>query len=332
MRTLKTEMKMERRTEMKRIGNIFLTVALAVALAPLAAFGAGKGEAGGQFLRVGVGARAPAMGGAFSPVADDATAIYWNPAGLAQLEKREVSLSYNMYFEDTAAQFVGYAHPTEDRGTMGGAIRMLSVGDIERRTAAAGDADNPDLGTFNTQDMALSFGWANHRGLLSGRLNYGVAIKYISSDLETESARTAALDMGLIHNVNGGEEGLALSLAVLNLGGELKFKDEGDPLPLNIKPGLAWKKDLDRFGKLTTALDADMLVNDGIMYIQPGFEWWAHESFALRAGYQIGRDEDAGSGFGAGIGLNIVNLGIDYAFVPYGELGDTHRVSLGLKF
>lgn len=300
---------------------------LSMLIAPASLQAAGKGTSGGQFLRVGAGARGPAMAGAFSPIADDATAIYWNPAGMALIEKREVALSYNAYFQDTASQFLGYAQPTDGRGTFGFGASLFGVQDIEKRSATGGDADIADLGDFNTQDMALALGWANKRGAL----HYGLSLKYISSDLETEKAQTAALDVGTIYKMHE-DKGLSLSLAVLNLGGELKFAEEGDPLPLNIKPGLAYRMNTENMGSLTAVVDSDILINDNKAYVQPGVEWRAHPMLALRTGFQIGRGEGAGSGFAAGVGFNIMNLGLDYAFVPYGDLGDSHRVSIGLKF
>jgi len=303
--------------------SLILTMVAGPALAK------GKGTSGAQFLRIGVGARGPGMAGAYSPIVDDATAIYWNPAGLAMLEKKDVQISYNAYFEDTAAQFVGYAHPTS-KGVFGGAADMFSVQDIDKRSAAGGDADDPDQGTFNTQDMAISAAWANKLEIFGGKMHYGVALKYIRSDLELEKAQTAAVDLGVIHHL--GQSGFTASLAVLNLGGQLKFQDEADPLPLNIKPGLAYRRAMGRLGKLNAVVDADLLVYDGIGYVQPGVEWWPVEMFALRGGYQFGRDENAGSGVGLGAGFRMRGVGLDYAFVPYGDLGDTHRFSLGYRF
>ncbi|MEK6544204.1 MAG: PorV/PorQ family protein [Elusimicrobiota bacterium] len=298
-----------------------LTASMAVA--------SGAGTSGGQFLRVGVGARAAGMAGALSPIVDDPTAIYWNPAGLAMLEKREVSLSYNAYFVDTAQQFLGYGHPSK-YGTFGVGITMLSVGSIEKRSAASGDADVPDGGEFNTQDMAGALAWANKFDLNAFAMHYGAALKFVSSDLDAASASTFAADLGVIaaHKASN----LSFSLAVLNLGGELKFVDEGDPLPLNIKPGVGYRRDLGKMGKLNLALDADILVNDGLTYVQPGVEWWFHKNFAFRTGWQLGRDSDAGVGFAAGLGMRKDAIGLDYAFVPFGGLGDTHRVSLAYRF
>lgn len=322
--------KMEETMKIKKMGQILTILSVSLISVINISMAGSKGKSGGQFLRVGVGARGPAMAGAFSPIVDDATAIYWNPAGLALLEKRNVELTYNSYFKDTASQFAGYAHPTR-RGVFGLGVSLFGVKDIEKRSLTGGDSDTPDLGNFDTRDMAVSLGWANKMGLGDGILNYGAALKYISSDLETEKANTAAVDLGVIHQCHK-DKGLSLSLAVLNLGGELKFKDTGDPLPLNIKPGVAWRQGLGKLGKLSLALDGDILVNDGIGYVQPGFEWWAHRAFALRGGYQFGRDKDAGQGFGVGAGFRLFNIGVDYAFVPFGDLGDTHRMSLGVKF
>ncbi len=292
---------------------------------------AGKGTSGGQFLRIDAGARGAAMSGAISPVIDDATAIYYNPAGMSRMDQREVEVAYNAYFKDTASQFAGYAQPTAEHGTFGGALSMFGVKDIQQRSATAGDSDSADLGTFNTQDLALSFGWANKMEMGNGRLRYGAALKYISSNLSVKTAVTGAVDMGAMWDMRE-DGGLTFSLAMLNLGGELKFQDESDPLPLNIKPGVAYRMNFDHMGKLTLAMNADMYVHDGMGFVEPGFEWTPVPTFSLRGGYQIGRDTGAGSGVSVGAGFNLMRLKLDYAFVPFGDLGDTHRISLGYKF
>lgn len=313
--------------EMKKI----LTIAALLSTSMNLAWATGKGESGAQFLRIGAGARALGMAGAFSPVADDATAIYWNPAGMASVEKREVSLTYDSYFKDSASQYLGYAHPMGEKGTLGLGVSMFSVRNIDKRSATGGDADSPDMGTFNTQDLSVSIGWANKMGLGSGRLNYGVAGKFIRSDLGTSNAATGALDMGTMYKFSE-DSGFNLSLAVLNLGGQLKFNSEGDPLPLSVRPGMAWTGNVGSMGKLIAAVDADMEIHDGKTFIEPGVEWQIHPAIALRTGYQFGRDTGAGSAYSVGMGFNVSNLKIDYAFVPYGDLGDTHRISLGYKF
>jgi len=315
------------KTEMKKV-LIIVALVLGFGILSSAHAASGRGTTGAQFLRVGVGARASAMAGAFSPVADDATALYWNPAGLSQLEKRDAELSYNAYFKDSAAQYAGYAHPTSI-GTFAGSINMFSVKNIESRSLVD-TSDTPD-GTFKTQDLAASFGWASKTDLGGGDFHYGAGIKYVSSDLNTATGKTGAIDLGTLYNI-GEKKFWTVSMAVLNIGGKMKFNNEADALPLDVKPGIAIKPDLGRMGKLVVALDGDYYTSEGAGNAQLGFEWWPVSAFALRAGYQSGRNTNAGSGAAVGAGFRVVGLSIDYAFVPYGDLGDTHRVSLGYKF
>ncbi len=311
---------------MKRFGSA-LAAALVVAAAVFPA-NASTGQSGAQFLRIGAGARGPGMAGAFSAVADDATAIYWNPAGLAQLDKREATLSYNSYFKDTASQFLGYAHPLS-KGTLGIGVSVFGVKNIDKRSTA-GDTDSPDMGSFNTSDMSVSIGYANKMALGSGSMNLGAAAKYIRSDLGTKSAATGAVDLGSLYRFSE-DGGLSLSLSVLNLGGTLKFEEKADQLPLSVKPGVSYQMAFERMGKLTLAMDSELLIHDNRALLEPGLEWWAHRMVAIRGGYQFGRGTGAG-GASVGLGLRLSNLTLDYAFLPYGDLGDTHRLSLGMKF
>ena len=144
---------------MKKIIKVFLLISLSFATTLGPSFAAGNGSTAAQFLQIGAGARAAGMGEAFSSVADDASAIYYNPAGMAQLKQKELTVSYNAYFQDTAAQFLGYSHPTESIGTFGVSANIFSVKNIEQRSAAS-DSDTPDS-TFNTKDSAYALGWAN---------------------------------------------------------------------------------------------------------------------------------------------------------------------------
>lgn len=317
--------------------NKISKVGLAALVAFMASLGAlqaaGVGTTGAQFLRVGVGARAVGLGGAFSALADDVTAIHWNPAGLGQLEKNEASLSYNAYFADTSAQFLGYAHHAENC-TFAGAVNMLSVTDIEKRSATAGDANTPDGGTFKTQDLAGTLAWG-HKFDMGGKPFFaGVGLKYISSDLHTAKGTAFAVDLGAImsigepESIGGGT--LQGSLAVLNLGTKIKFSNESDPLPLNVKPGVAWKAKLAE-RPFSAVVDADLLLNDQVNLINVGAEYWLIEQIGLRGGYQIGRGAGAGN-FAGGLGFKHTGLGVDYAFAPFGDLGDTHRVSLSYRF
>ena len=90
-----------------------------------------EGTSTANFLKIGTGARPVGMGGAFCAVADDATAAYWNPAGLAALRVPEVSAMHLKWFQDTNYQFLSYAHPLGGKSTIGGSVYYLSVDDIQ---------------------------------------------------------------------------------------------------------------------------------------------------------------------------------------------------------
>ena len=88
------------------------------------------GTSTAQFLKLGAGARASAMGDAFVGISDDATAVYWNPAGLNQIENKSVSLMHGFWFEEIFYDWVSYIHPVEDIGTFWLGVQYLSYGDI----------------------------------------------------------------------------------------------------------------------------------------------------------------------------------------------------------
>ncbi|MDI6704536.1 MAG: PorV/PorQ family protein, partial [bacterium] len=170
------------------------------------------------FLKIGVGARATGMGEAACAVADDANAIYWNPAGLGFFEEKQVSAMYNILFEDIKHGFVGYTHPFKSC-TLGGAINYLDTGEMEKTTRA--------------DDLA---GYITYARRLGGKLSLGVNLKYIQQRIEEEKATCYGADLGILYKPFK----LRLGLAVQNIGTKLKFIEEGYSLPLNIKAGAAY--------------------------------------------------------------------------------------------
>ncbi|MBI4385818.1 MAG: PorV/PorQ family protein [Elusimicrobia bacterium] len=288
--------------------------------APL--FAAGVGTTGATFLKVGVGARPLAMGGAFSALADDANAIYWNPGALAEVQKRDVTASYNALFKDENQGFLAFATPLRDNmGTLGVGLNYLTITDIEKRAADTESADS----TFSNQNFALmaSYGRA---GLLDG-LSLGGNLKYIRETLDTFSGNAVAIDLGALYKT--GIENLTAGFTIQNLG----TKIGPDPLPLLVKGGAAYKLFNQR---LAVASDFDWLAMDKRAYLGFGAEFWAHKALAIRAGYQAGRAQDRLSssmvGTSFGMGLKMDRFSMDYAFLPFGNLGDTHRVTLGWSF
>ena len=269
----------------------------------------GSGTTAANFLKLGVGARAAALGDAFTVIVDDSTSLYWNPAGLAKMEKRQFSATYNMWFAGINQGYLGIGFPLSRGGIVAGGVNYVDMGDFDGRD----EAGNP-TGTFTASALNYQLGYANRLG---EKLSWGVSVGGIQDTIADDSKSTYAANLGLIYKSS---ESLSLGLAVQNIGGELG----GDPLPFVAKIGMAysWKS-------LLLALDIASPTDNDVYYCA-GIEWWIMDGIALRAGYKT--NQDIGEGFTAGLGFDKGKIRFDYAYVPYGELGDTHKVLLGMNF
>ncbi len=299
---------------------------LVLAASPAAALNlatGGAGTSGADFLTIGVGARALAMGGAFAAVdaGADANAVNWNPAALGFVDKADVTASYNSLFVDENQGYTGYAAPIgKDGGVWAAGLNYLSVSNIERR---AGDTENPDS-TFGNQNYAASFSYAR---ALGGRLALAGSLKYVRTALDTLKENAMAVDVGVLARTP--IENLTIGAAMRNLGTNIG----PDNMPLAFKGGAAYKL-LGR--RLLLDSDVDWLTTERRGYWSVGSEYWITPNLAARAGYQLGHGSDQLSsrlvGLSAGLGVKFNRFTLDYAFIPYGDLGNTHRVTLGLSF
>ena len=278
------------------------------------------GTSTAQFLKLGAGARAAGMGGAFAGMADDPTAIYWNPAGLNRMEGRSLSVMHAVWVENITYDWASYAQKVENLGTFGAGIQYLNYGNITQT-----DATGLETGSFSPADLAVSLAYARKfKGV-----DLGVNVKYISSKI-TQTASAEAVDLGAMYPLMN--ERLWLGAAVQNMGTKMKFIDEEDPLPMNIKLGGAyavrpnWK----------VALDVNAPVDDAV-FVGLGTEYGYKINEKMNAEGRLGynsqaKDTGGLNGISAGVGFTYLGYCIDYAFVPYGDLGNTQRISFSVKF
>ena len=272
-----------------------------------------------SFLTIGAGARALGLGGAYSALGEDATSLYWNPAGTARLEKKEVSASHAEMFEGTRHDYLAYAQPTP-AGTFGAALTYLSQGKLEGR-----DALGRPTGSYQASDAAFSVGFARKMDIMDA----GMGIKYIRSHIGSAEAQTAAVDLGVKKELGA----VRVGAAVRNIGPGLKYDEQRNDLPLRLAAGAAYKLagghalafELTN-GPRGTGTDAAF-----------GGEYQAIKGVALRAGYTTqsaggGTGFEAARGLSLGVGLRNERLSLDYAVLPMGELGTSHRFSLGARF
>ncbi|MFH1352125.1 MAG: PorV/PorQ family protein [bacterium] len=278
-------------------------------------FAGGKGTSGAQFLKIGIGARAVAMGEAYAGMEGDMNSIYWNPAGLSRIGTSRTSFSHTAWFQDIKYENLMAGYPAGS-GFMALGINWLTIGSIDKYKNSG---PTPTGESYSPVDMSAVISYSRE---VKG-IPFGANLKYISSNIDGENAAGIALDIGAMYRLGK----LNTGLAVQNLGTGLKFRKESDPLPLNIKLGSVYK-----FGRrLTTALDfnipndSDFRLNTGVEYSR---EYGKDITVALRTGYKTNtKGLDAIDGISFGFGISYKNSLLDYAWVPYGDLGTTHRLS-----
>ena len=306
---------------MRRIG-IAACALLAAVGAGAAGFGSSAvGTTAGRFLDLGAGARAMALGGAYSAAADEASALYWNPAAMTQVRRRSATLMHAAYLADSSYDYGSYVHNAKRTGAFGLGLQYFSFG-----TVFETDEGFHPTGTSHPYDLAVSAGYARE---FKGGAAVGLAGKFIQSKL-AETATTGAVDAGVL-SPRLFSDRLRLAAVVRNAGGSLKYGGESDPLPLAFKLGGvlrltdAWILALD----LDIPRSDDPGVRMGTEYMFVDESSWR---FAGRAGFSSADVSPA-----AGIGIGVRGLTVDYAFVPYSGLGysglgEVHRISLTFDF
>jgi len=222
-------------------------------------------------------------------------------------EKAEILTMYNMHFQEVKQGYLSLAFPLLG-GTIGLGANYVDMGKIEGRDEYGNPTEE-----FGASDIQVSLGYANK---VSSKLMFGVSAGMLQETIAEDKKSTYVGNVGLL--LIG--ESLSLGLACQNIGSKLGE----DPLPLTYRGGIALG-----LGSLTLAADAVKEIDSDIYYCA-GLEWWTGNFLALRAGYRT--NQDIGSGISYGIGLKISKIQLDYAYVPYGDLGNTQRVSLGIKF
>jgi len=293
---------------------------LALTLSALCArdAGAAAGETGFAFLKLGVGARPMGMGSAYVALADDPTAIYWNPAGLASVTGTQVTAMHNEWIQDFRQEFAAVGTKLGP-GTIGFSFAGFYTSELEERS------DTGVLtGHFGFNDVAMTgaYGLNVARGL-----DVGLATRYLREMIDVEDATTLTFDLGGKYRV--AETGLSLGAAVQNLGGDPTLVVEKIPLPTIVRAGAALSRGMGSLhGKGTlTAEVRKARSEDARFHVGGEFEY--KERVALRIGGKFGYDEEDLS---FGLGLTQNRLRFDYALVPLSsDLGTTHFFSLSAR-
>ncbi|MBU1754585.1 PorV/PorQ family protein [bacterium] len=287
---------------------------------------AGNNNTSASFLKIGAGARAAGMGDAFCGLADDAYAPYWNPAGLAQIKGSQFGATHLEWITKINQEQIGFVQQIGTKTAFGISISHLMANDFERT--------NQD-GIFGTFDAANTLFGLSLGRQIGNRFSLGMNVKCINMYMDDAKAIAFGGDMGMLWQVS---RGLRLGLNVQNMGTDVKFIEKGYPLPLNIKAGVSYSLG-DSISGSGLNLNIDANKTHGLeTNVHAGGEYWLAHTIALRAGIKNeitsdthGKSKGMATGVTAGIGLRLGGIQLDYAYVPYGSLDVTHRVSLSMK-
>lgn len=296
----------------------FLLAALLAAVAPRAAGGADDraGTAGGLFLRLANSPRAAAMADVVAATDEGVFASWGNPAGTIRSAAREVGLARTQSFADIALNMVGYSQPMSDRDVL-----VVSYFGVEYGTIEGRDATGRATGAVKTGDDAIGLTWGRRIG---ERLSAGITGRYVHSRLGRHTADAFTFDVGFVWRTP--IEGLSLGVVGQNLVGDLTFVRDASPLPRTVRIGASQAMFDERLlvgVDLVKGIDTDWEAAVGVEARLARFLY-------LRAGATSARDE--GLPVTAGVGLRVRRFALDYAFQPFGDLGNQHRAGLRAEF
>lgn len=312
------------------------------------------GTTSGQFLKIGVGSRAASLGEAFSAAADDASAIYWNPAGMVYLQRNEIIFNHMNWLAGTNYDFLGMVIPTHSAmGTFGLFASSFSYPDDEVRTVF-----NPE-GTgekFGANDISLGVSYSR---FLTDRFSFGINCKYIQQTIWSMSASAFALDIGTLYKSSF--KNLKIGIVLTNFGTKAQMQGRAnllyvdpDPsiegnneqiraalemdnwdLPLLLRTGISFDLIDSKYNRVTVMLDYNH-PNDNKEYLNSGFEYGINNIVFLRGGFRgFGMSElEGGLSLGGGVNLHWKNtiFKFDYAYSDYGILKSTERYTISFVF
>lgn len=312
------------------------------------------GTTSAQFLKIGAGARAVGMGGAYSAMSHDIYSVYWNPAGLStSINTTEVTFNHASWLADMKYDFAAASLNLGDMGTV--AVSFTSFGTPEQEVTTEINP-NGDGRMWDASSISLGLTYSK---MLTDRFSVGVNAKYIREGIWNSSATGFAIDVGTLYRTPFND--LTISAAIFNFGSDMsldgrdiQFNTDPDDnidtgptnipanldtdefsLPMMFRFGLAMDVVKSRYLRLSAAVDA-VQPNDNSEYLNLGSEFAYDEMFMVRVGYRqlFMNNSEGGLTFGGGLRYTFADsygISINYAYANYGRLNDVHFFDVSLE-
>jgi len=313
----------------------------------------GIGTSAATFLEIGVGGRAMGMGGAYVAVANDPTALYWNPAGIVWIDNKQIEVMHNEWLVNTSFDFLGAVLPLPElNSVIGLSFISFAAGEQPVRTVTRPEGTGQ---TYDAQDYAIGLTYAM---AFTDRFSFGLTGKYINQRIWNESGSAFAMDIGIFYNTQ--LDGLRLGFSMSNFGTNISlegvdlattvdpdesvenydrvpssYRTDSYPLPLLFRAGISYETDLGVFVKSILYAEVNHPSN-APESVDLGLEYGYGGMFFLRAGYTSLFEQDAINGLTLGCGIDYYNknsgfgVRFDYAWADWGVFDKAQRFSIGI--
>lgn len=335
----------------KKTGFIF---ALLICLAPTLLLAqvqrtsyAGRGKVGTtglQFLKIGTSARAVALGESFIALANDASAMFYNPAGMNQCTQSEVIFTHTQWPADINYEYLGGLVPIPKIGVIGAQVAVLTTGDMKRTVPYVGWTGE----YFSANDWLVGISYAR---MLTDKFSVGGTVKFVAEWLDGSHVSVIAADVGTLFDV--GYRGIKFGMTISNFGPNAKYYSEEFSLPINFKFGAVADVFHQGLHRMQATLEGSH-PSDNLEQVAMGVEYSFGKYLALRGGYrlfvqleeldqiikvdashEVNVDEPLeGPSFGLGLNLPVGNtaMRLDYAYSDFGYLDNGQRFTLSFQF
>ncbi len=288
------------------------------------------GVTAAQFLKIGVSARAEAMGQSVVSFIDDASSVYYNPAGLMNIESSDVVFGYTFMPAGVGVSLLSVARRISTNDAVAVSGMALRSDEMKVRTILQPEGTGEN---FYVADYAFSLHYA-HNYTMDLKIGFTLRYLFLNQVSGIFSKSSWSADMGIQYNtgIKGLLEGLRIGMLVANFGPEVKFINESYGLPLKYVVGVSKPiniNDNNQFLITTSWVKAI----DEKQKAQLGFEYNFNNMISVRAGYKFASDSESWSG-GIGIRKNtsLADIRVDYSYNAFGILGNLHRITAGLGF
>ena len=269
-----------------------------------------------DYLQYGAGARSLAMGGAYVALADEASAPYWNPAGLTQVEEHQFLSMYAPFFEGVSHNFVSYVHPLRSWGN-------LAISDIFLYSGGYEEVDMDGNVLDTNQSIFMNSVIFSYAGRIFRQLSLGANLKLVHERVMRYSGNSQGIDLGILYKPR---DELSVGLVVQNvLQPKVTLIDDPNVYYTNVKGGVAFNT---YYNRLTLTADINKLVKEKA-YFSAGLEIspWEKATFSSLKRLDLRAGVNHLQSFTCGIGVKINFLSLDYAFNIH-KMGNLHRFGL----